>query len=82
MFRPKADNQCYTFRLKSHSHNSAFARVYRGLIVHINQFKNYNLANDLTSGTLFLQNAYGVSPDNSPIPTFVPLSGIVPITEL
>jgi len=27
---------------------------------------------------LFLQNAYGVSPDNHPIPTFVPLSGIVP----
>ena len=27
---------------------------------------------------LFLQNAVGVSPDNHPIPTFVPLSGIVP----
>ena len=27
---------------------------------------------------LCLQNAHGVSPDNHPIPTFVPLSGIVP----
>jgi hypothetical protein len=27
---------------------------------------------------LFLQNAVGASPDNHPIPTFVPLSGIVP----
>jgi hypothetical protein len=30
---------------------------------------------------LCLQNAYGVSPDNHPIPTLVPLSGIVPEYE-
>jgi hypothetical protein len=31
-----------------------------------------------TASPLYLQNAYGVSLDNHPIPTFVPLSGIVP----
>ena len=44
----------------------------------MNNNKHYTVCY-YTVRSLFLQNAYGVSPDNSPIPTFVPLSGIVPI---
>jgi hypothetical protein len=38
----------------------------------------YEMAFSYGVTPLFLQNAYGVSPDNHPIPTLHPLSGIVP----
>jgi hypothetical protein len=45
---------------------------------HLTTFSNCAKYNVTNSPILCLQNALGVSPDNHPIPTLVPLSGIVP----